>query len=223
VRTLIEQAWADVLTLTALRDGEGGGDWRRQLDTTREILDVAAGRPASDDLAARIRDALTAIGTHEDEARMIAMHLGAGEALDDDSAATRTELVMRLKARTRLGAETLPDARLRPTLTAEQRARLAELPVGDVDAWFEFDADSAAGPAPRQRLVWTGIASNTALFVNRRGQRAAEIGLDALACELDAGRVRAVTRDPRGGVQRAWDAVLATLRGFGADRGVSDA
>lgn len=223
VRTLVEQAWADVLTLTALRNDEGGGDWRRQLDTTREILDVAAGRSASHDLAARIREALTAIGTHEDEARMIAAHLGASEALDDDNAATRTELVMRLKARTRLGADTLPDARLRPTLTPGQRARLAALPAGDVDAWFEFDADTAAGSVLRRRLVWTGAASNTALFVNRRGQRAAEIGLDELACGLEAGRVRAVRPDLRGGVERAWDAVLASLRGFGADRGAPDA
>lgn len=214
VRTLVHQAWADVLTLTALRNGEGGEEWRRQLETTREIIDVAGGAAAAPDLAARIRDALTAIGTHEDEAALIATHLGASEAADDDAAATRTELVMRLKARARLGADALPDARADMPLTPDERARLATLPLGDADAWFEFDA----GDAPlRRRLVWTGAATNTAMFVNRRGQRAAEVALDALARDLEAGRVRAVTPDPRGGVARAWDAVLATLRGFDAD------
>jgi hypothetical protein len=223
-RTLVHQAWADVLTLTALRNGAHGGEWLRQIETTRQILDVATGAPPPTDLAARIRDALTAIGTHEDEARMIATHLGASDTIDDDTAATRTELVMRLKARARLGAEALPDAReCTPPLTPDERARLATLPVGDADAWFEFDAGHEAAPPPRRRLVWTGAATNTALFVNRRGQRAVEIGLDALARELDAGRVRPVTPDPRGGVARAWDATLAALRGFGSDRGAPHA
>jgi hypothetical protein len=219
-RTLVHQAWVDVLTLTALRNGAHGGEWLRQIETTRQILDVVTGAPAPADLATRIRDALTAIGTHEDEARMIAAYLGASDAIDDDTAATRTELVMRLKARARLGAEALPDVHeYTPPLTPDERARLATLPVGDADAWFDFDAGHEAASPPRRRLVWAGAATNTALFVNRRGQRAVEIGLDALARELDAGRVRPVTPDPRGGVTRAWNAMLAALRGFDSDRG----
>ncbi|GHA84860.1 DUF1631 family protein [Cognatilysobacter bugurensis] len=223
IRTLVDQAWADVLTLTALRNGEDGDDWRRKLETTRQILDVATGAPAPPGLAERIHDALSAIGTHEQEARMIAAHLGASEIGDDDSAATRTELMMRLKARTRLGAETPPEPLQRTPLTPEQGARLAELPVGDADAWFEFAPERDGLPSVRRRLVWTGAATNTALFVNRRGQRTAEIALDALACELDAGRVRLVAQDARSGVERAWNAVLATLSGFDPDRGAPHA
>lgn len=212
-RTLVEQAWADVLTLTALRAGADGADWTRQIATTREIIDVATGAAPAPDLAARIREALTAIGTHDEEAALIAAHLGASEPADDDSAASRTELLVRLKARTRLGAEALPDSVQTASLSPAERERLAALPVGEADAWYEFDGS----PPVRRRLVWTGAATNTALFVNRRGQRSAELALDTLARALDAGRVRALAPDARGGVARAWDAMLAALRGFEQD------
>lgn len=214
-RSLMNLAWADVLTLSLLRHDEESEEWIGQLETTRQIVAVAAGAPTPEGLDTRIRDALTRIGYHDDEAAAIARHLGVGETVDDDAAATRTELAMRLKSRSRLGTQALPNPpSLSPRTPAEQ-ARLEALRTLPVDGWFEFDAED--GPPVRRRLAWIGPASDSALFVNRRGQRAAEVTLDELARLLERGTVRPVVEDSRGVVERAWQATLASLRGFGTD------
>ncbi|HST43592.1 MAG TPA: DUF1631 family protein, partial [Luteimonas sp.] len=38
VRALLNQAWADVLTLTLLRQGDDSAEWQRQLEATRKIV-----------------------------------------------------------------------------------------------------------------------------------------------------------------------------------------
>lgn len=214
-RSLMNLAWADVLTLSLLRHDEESEEWTSQLETTRQIVAVAAGAPAPEGLDARIRDALTRIGYHDDEAAAIARHLGIGETVDDDAAATRTELAMRLKSRARLGTQALPDTPPLPPRTPAEQARLEELRTLHADGWFEFDG--ADGAPVRRRLAWIGPASDSALFVNRRGQRAVELTLDELARLLERGAVRPVVEDNRGVVERAWQATLASLRGFGAE------
>ncbi|MCA1713795.1 MAG: DUF1631 domain-containing protein, partial [Gammaproteobacteria bacterium] len=67
VRALLNQAWADVLTLTLLRQGGDSDEWRQQLDTTRQIV-ATCGRsgPGTPDptLGARIETALAQVGYH---------------------------------------------------------------------------------------------------------------------------------------------------------------
>ena len=56
VRALLNQAWADVLTLTLLRQGPDSADWQRQLDMTRRIVDTCgrSGGSSDADLASHI-------------------------------------------------------------------------------------------------------------------------------------------------------------------------
>ena len=44
MRALLNQAWADVLTLTLLRQGEDSDEWQQQLETTRAIVATTCGR-----------------------------------------------------------------------------------------------------------------------------------------------------------------------------------
>jgi hypothetical protein len=134
--------------------------------------------------------------------------------VDDEAAASRTDLAMRLKSRARLGAQALPDASPLPPRTPAEQARLEELRTLHAGGWFEFDGED--GVPVRRRLAWIGPTSDSALFVNRRGQRAAELTLDELARLLERGVVRPVAEDERSVVEHAWQATLATLRGFDA-------
>src|SRR5690606_33293094 len=124
-RALLSQAWADVLTLTLLRQGEDSPEWQAQLDATRRIITACArGEDAADPaLASHVEGALAQVGYHADEATIIAGRLTSSRS-DEDDPASRTELAMKLKARTRLGEDA--ERARRPTLpprTPEEQAR----------------------------------------------------------------------------------------------------
>lgn len=209
---LLTQAWTDVLTLTLLRHDLESDEWQRQLATTREIVDALAGGPAAADLERRICDALTTVGYHPDEAATLARWLSGGDEVDDESAASRTELAMRLRARTRLGEQSVGEAPVSLPLTSGERTQLDALRAIPAGRWFEF----RLGPEQvvRRRLAWRGPVTGMALFVNRRGQRADELPLDRLARLVATGRARAVDEETDSLAERAWAATLATLRGF---------
>ena len=56
-------------------------------------------------LTAHIEAALGQVGYHGDEAAVIAQRLTSSKGDDEDDPASRTELAMKLKARTRLGED----------------------------------------------------------------------------------------------------------------------
>lgn len=217
VQTLLNQAWTDVLTLTQLRHGEDSPAWQRQLQITGQIVSAnqGGGGDALCGLDGDIEHALTLVGYHADDARAIARQLTLGTAANED-AASRTELAMKLRQRSRLGednAAAQPRAPLPPRDEAEQACfeRLRALPFG---TWFEF-VQNQQGDAVRRRLSWFSPVTDNALFVNQRGQRVAEHSLDALARMLARGQARVVEQERNRLVDRAWHAALGALRGFG--------
>lgn len=219
-RALLNQAWADVLTLTLLQQGEESEEWRRQVDATRRIV-AACGRndtPPDPALATHVEGALAQVGYHGDEAAVIAQRLTSGRGDDEGDPASRTELAMKLKARTRLG-EDAAKAR-RPTLpprTPDEQARYEQLRVIPFGAWIEFVINQQ-GDVVRRRLSWFSPLTDNALFVNQRGQRVGEQSLDALARMMAANQARIVTADRGRLVDRAWQAAMGALRSF-AGRG----
>lgn len=212
VHTLLTQAWTDVLTLTLLRHGEESPEWQRQLEATRQIIaanTVENRAPAPEPLGEDIEQALTQVGYHVDDAGAISRQLTTGHAANDD-AATRTELALKLKSRTRLGEDETPRAQENaPRDPHEQECwqHLRTLPFG---TWFEFDLD-APGEIIRRRLSWFSPLTDNALFVNQRGQRVGEQSLDSLARQMAAGRARIVTVEKSRLVDRAWNAVMGAL------------
>ncbi len=214
-RALLQQSWADVLTLTYLRQGEGSEEWRRQIEVTRKIVEACTHPdPTAEDIALKehIESALKLVGYHEDEADVIARRLSSGQRLDDEEGESRTELTMKLKARVRLGEETAKtkkdDA---PPRTPEEQECFEQLRLLPFGTWIEF-VTNQQGDVVRRRMSWFSPVTGTALFVNQRGQRVGEHSLDSLARMMAKDQVRIVTVQRAGLVDRAWHAALNALR-----------
>lgn len=213
LRTLLSQAWADVLTLVWLRHGEDSSEWREHFDATRHVIAVSQGAAAPESLEGRIQQGMEQVGYHVDDAGLIARHLSGVIEEDSDDAATRTELVLRIKARARLGAGSRTTEQGSERTPAEEAAleSLHGLPFG---CWIEFIGDD--GRMTRRRLAWFSAETGQALFVNQRGQRVDETTLDTLARQIAGGRARIVRAEQGRVVDRAWHAALQSLRGFAA-------
>ncbi|MFT3898277.1 MAG: DUF1631 family protein [Thermomonas sp.] len=217
VRALLNQAWADVLTLTLLRHGAESDEWKRKTETTRQIVEncCRGGQHAPDHaLAEGIEAALSQVGYHSEEAAAIARRLASATDDDENDPASRTELAMKLKARARLGEEIASSRKKQMApRTQDEQARyeyLRQLPYG---TWIEFTTNQQ-GDAVRRRLSWYSTVTDNALFVNQRGQRVAEQTLDSLARLMASGQVRVVTAERARLIDRAWHATLNALRSF---------
>lgn len=212
VQALVNQAWADVLTLTQLRQGEHSDEWTEQLQTTLQIVAATtapAESPKDPQLPARIEKALLQVGYHEEEAQAIARRLSSAGGEDDGS--SRTELTAKLKARARLGEQNMVQrqpVQARSPKEQECFEHLRALPFG---TWFEFTLNQQ-GDVQRQRLSWFSPVTGHALFVNQRGQRTGEHSLDSLARLMAQGQVQVVTEDKGRLIDRAWNATLRALR-----------
>jgi hypothetical protein len=219
-RALLNQAWADVLTLTFLRHGEGSEEWSRQLDATRQIIaacthrDQNAEHPA---LKTHVETALKQVGYHEDEAEVIAKRLSSN-VRDEEEGESRTQLTMKLKARVRLGEDSQkarkPDLPARTRHEQECYEQLRLLPFG---TWMEF-VTNQQGEVVRRRMSWFSPVTDNALFVNQRGQRIGEHSLDSLARMMAKDQVRIVTVQRAGLVDRAWSAAMSALRALTGHR-----
>lgn len=209
VQALLSQAWADVLTLTQLRNGESSTEWADQLQTTLEIVAATTtSQPADPALATKIEKSLVQVGYHEDEAAAISRRLSSAE---EDETTSRTELTARLKARARLGGQGEVKKKVaQPRTPQEQECYdyLRTLPFG---TWFEFTRNQQ-GDVQRQRLSWFSPVTGNALFVNQRGQRVGEHSLDTLAHLMAKGQAQVVTEDRGRLIDRAWNATLSALR-----------
>lgn len=212
VQALLNQAWADVLTLTQLRQGEKSDEWAEHLQTTLQIVAATTGDVGAEkdsQLPAKIEKALQQVGYHEDEAQAIAKRLSSADV--DDDAGSKTELTARLKARARLGEQNLVKRKpAAPRTPKEQECYdyLRSLPFG---TWFEFVLNQQ-GDVQRQRLSWFSPVTGNALFVNQRGQRVGEHSLDGLAMMMAKNQAHIVTEDKGRLIDRAWNATLRALR-----------
>lgn len=209
VQALLKQAWADVLTLNLLRNGEDSPQWQEALQLTERIASITGGEDAAADeeLADRVESELTQVGYHEDEAAAIARRLSSTG--DDDT--SRTELTAKLKARARLGEQGgVKKKELAPRTPREQELYdyLRSLPFG---TWFEFTRNQQ-GDVARHRLSWYSPITDHALFVNQRGQPIGEQSLDGVARLMAQDQVRVITEDRGRLIDRAWRATLDALR-----------
>jgi len=218
VRALIEQAWADALTLVLLRHGPDSDEWRQMQDTTQRIVAACCdNEPVPDPaLSGQIETALLTVGYHAEEAAAIGRRLTSVRD-DDDDATSRTQLAASLKARARLGGQSGETSRKRMPRTPEEQAqyeRVRTLPFG---TWIEFITNQQ-GDVVRKRLSWYSSVTGNALFVNVRGQRMGEQSLDSVARALARGQARVVTAERARLVDRAWQSTLGALRSLARGR-----
>jgi hypothetical protein len=222
---LLNQAWSDVLALTALRHGEDSEEWKRQVEVANQIAAYASAAASGDrgtidadlqqtsELGQHVEQSLMQVGYQADEAAAIGQRLTTGsDAADDPS--SRTEIAMKLKARARLGehvtgkvsAFQLPPLNDRESECLE---RIRQLPFG---TWLEF-VTNQQGDTVRRRLSWFSLATGHCLFINHRGQRVGDYTLETLARAMARDQVRIVEQKQETLLARAMHRVVDMLRG----------
>ncbi|MGY1423939.1 DUF1631 family protein [Lysobacter sp. A289] len=214
-RNVLDQAWVDVLSLTLLRHGQDSDQWQELVEATDAIVAASTGnQPAGDELQPRIEQALGLVGYQGQEASAIASRL-VGAAEEEHDPASRTELAIKLRTRTRLGADNaVPPAPQKERNPREQACynHLRSLPFG---TWIEF-ATNQQGDKIRRRLAWYSPVTGRSLFVNQRGQRVEDAGqhdsLDQVARLLAVGQAAVLGSERESVVDRAWQATLGVLR-----------
>lgn len=225
VKTLLTEAWADVLALSLLRQGEDSDAFKQQLAVAEQLIDAArADRSAKatrapedvESLRQEIEHSLSQVGYHTEDAQAIAARLSqASEPESEDDPASRTELALRLKARSRLGADVTPKKtveKLAPPSPSEAAAigQIKQLPFG---TWFEF-SDTPSGDHVRRRMSWFSTLTGHVLFVNHRGQRVGEYTLESLARAMAAGTAKVVVVERTTLIDRAWNSIVSALKSF---------
>jgi hypothetical protein len=215
-RTMLSQAWSDVLALTALRQGKDSQQWRQQMRVAERLVELAQlprGSEGEDpDLVHEIEEGLSRVGYQADDVAAIARRLVHPNAGEEDDASSRTELTLRLKSQARLGEDNLQEKTKRtPLNSAEQAelARLQQLPTGHV---FEFAQPK--GDPVRLRLAWSSQATGALLFVNHRGQKNTDYTMDLVARLLARGQAKIIEEQKGSAIDRAWENVLGALRSF---------
>jgi len=218
-RALLEQAWCDALALAILRHGEDSEAFHRRLAAADELLRDPSQRD-NERLNVELQNGLEQIGLQAPEASQLAHRvLDMPHEATPGESASPTELAVRLKTRQKLGddeaakqQESEP-ALLTPLSAAEQRelAHLKTLPFG---TWFEFTINQQGQRVPR-KLAWYTPATNRCLFVSARGTAGPERKLEQVARLMVMGQARLQPQQNESLMDRAWNALVASLRQFG--------
>ena len=192
---LLEQAWVDVLSLSLLRSDQDSNDWKELENATVTIVEAGTspGHTPNPAFLARLQDALGQVGYHAEDAAGIARQLANGRV--DEDLASRTELIVQLKSRARLGegnTPAVPDASVH--LTDQERVTRDGFAALTEGTWIDLH-DPAEGLTVRRRLAWVSARSGQALLLDRRGVRVDDPGLDALARKLTSGQAQMVETD----------------------------
>ncbi len=220
---LLDQAWADVLSLTLLRHGEESDTWRELSDATAAIVEAGTtqgSRPIDLAFVSRLQELLGQVGYHAEDANAIACQLANGRA-DDDDLASRTEVILQLKARARLGGDEVPQKAASVARTKWEDEAYVTLASLTSACWLDI-TDPAEERTIRRRLAWTSQRSGHALILNRRGLRVANEDLDALARRLAIGQLQMVAEDKHP-AEAAWHTIFATLARIAEDASAQEA
>ena len=224
LRTMLEQAWTDVLALNLLRHSEDGETYRRQLAIADQLIAAgAAGRDrtsvADATLRREVEQGLAQVGFHPDEIHAVVGHLLAdGSASTDENPTSQTEVALRLKSKAHLGEpgheerSAAGGGRKAPAPpNAEEVRALAQITSLPFGTWFEF-AVNQQGDRVRRKLSWYSTVTGRCLFVNPRGARAFERTLQQLAHDVVRGEANIAPPERESLVDRAWKTIVASLR-----------
>lgn len=231
IRTLLEQAWTDVLALTVLRQGEDSPIYRERLNFIESLIRFGNGEPAENTPARRealrevLETGLSQIGFHAEDIdsvgdRLFGSRRGGQAPATNDDPTTLTEVAARLKAHSRFGAEGDQHAaahpqkpHVDPPLNAEEQALLARLKTLPFGTWFEI-ALPGQKERVRRKLSWFSTLTGRCLFVNQRGARTHDSSLEQLARDLHEGHARVFEEHQENLIDRAWHAIVRKLKSF---------
>ena len=222
VRTLLEQAWTDVLALTLLRQGENSEAYASRLAVADKLLATSASRSGDSKVPASLREeietALDQVGYHRDDIQTIVKRLFEPESAHGDDPSSSTEIAIKLKSKPHLGDDAVTPASTRivgpakafadGSAEARMLERLKAMPFG---SWFELVVNQQ-GEKVRRKLAWYSTVTDHCLFVNQRGVRTDEKSLHQLAHDVVHGQAFIIEPEQDSLVDRAWKAVMNSLR-----------
>lgn len=223
VRFLLEQAWADALALSALRQGADSAEFKRRLGVAIKLArDDAATSPAvreDESLRQELDAGLRQVGLHQDDADAVISGLfaappqAAAEETDEPAPADPFDQLLREKVRFGgdSGPAVGPPQRERTPLNAEEKAMLERMRSIPFGTWFDF-IKNQQGDVTRRKLAWFSTVTGRCLFVNQRGVRVEERTLEQLARDMARGQVRMVVPERTSLIDRTWRAILEALR-----------
>ena len=209
-KAMLNEAWADVMALTELRNGAESADWHGQKQIAETI--IKANEPATnglsneliDQLKLQIQQSLSLVGYHQEEAAKIAINL-----IERNTELPEPEP----SEKPRLGESARSPSHDAFELDEEQKIlvdQLKDIPIG---TWFEFMEPGASRPS-RAKLTWLSRITHNALFVNQRGHKTAEMLLEELAVAISEGRIWIQQENKQGIFERAFENVISSLRNF---------
>ncbi|MEP6485027.1 MAG: DUF1631 family protein [Rudaea sp.] len=239
VRTLLEQAWTDVLALTLLRQGESSDIYKKRLSVAEQLLAAdkggRAGEPESKlspALRSEIETGLDQVGYHKEDIQAVVKRLFLpDEAANEEDPSTSTEIAIKLKSKQRFGDDTANTSTSTSTTTPASAAAAAAKPEkrapltpGSPEAimfdrlrtlpfgsWFEFKTNQQ-GDTVRRKLAWFSTVTGRCLFVNQRGVRTDEKTMEQLARDVVLGQAAIVESEQETLVDRAWKAIVSGLK-----------
>lgn len=225
VRTLLEHAWTDALTLSALREGEDGAEFRRRVSVASHLArsgELVSGNNDAVDASLRreLEGGLRQVGLHADDVDEVLRHLyGESTGATPEEEAEKEKQVARvyetIKEKARLGAaedtRTPQPATPPKPLTAAERAALDKLRHVAFGTWFEFVVNQQ-GETVRRKLAWFSPVTGNCLFVNTRGVRADDRTLEQIARDIVRGQIRYAPAEQISLIDRAWRAIVDTLK-----------
>lgn len=235
---VLGDAWADLLALTILRQGEDSGAYRAQIDVAEELIACFDGRyrPHArehfETLRLALGEGLGLVGFHSDEVERtlegLAQALPAamiGEVEIEvapvplpptPEVQQATDLVREKTRATKEEKATILES-LRKTeripVTPKEAAmieRIKQLPFG---TWFEFQINQQ-GNHVRRKLSWFSTVTGRCLFVNARGAKAEEKTLEQLARDLLRGNAQVVDEVNEGVIEKSWKAIVGKLKSW---------
>ncbi|MEP7041616.1 MAG: DUF1631 family protein [Dokdonella sp.] len=218
VRALLEQAWTDALALSALRHGSDGVEFKRRLGVAIKLArhDAATSAATDETLRQELNTGLRQVGLHTDDINGVIAGVFAQPGTADATAAQQADHVDNLlKDKVRLGGESAA-APAAPTpapipLSAAEKAMLDRMRTIPFGTWFDF-VQNQQGASVRRKLAWFSTVTGRCLFVNQRGVRSEDRTLEQLARDMARGQARMVVAEDTSLIDRAWKAILDTLR-----------
>ncbi|MEO7326290.1 MAG: DUF1631 family protein [Dokdonella sp.] len=225
LRTLLEQAWTDVLAVSLLRDGQDSDVYLRRLEVVDQLLVAAAGSEndakgsTTSGLESEVEAGLIQVGMHGDDVKSILRKLFAGSFDQEENPISQTELAIKLRAKARLGGATSPAEQMAAshpvglTLNQSELAALDRIHTLPLGTWIEFVVNQQ-GDTVRRKLSWYSTDTGRCLFINQRGVPTEELTLEELAREMASERARVAGAEQELLLDRAWTSIVDTLERF---------
>lgn len=216
-RAMLQNAWADLLALVQLREGEDSEDFRRKLEISEQLAQSTEDLDRVQ-LCIDVEHGLMQVGVEKEDAEALAREaIGAPQLDNSDDAVSRTELAIKLKQRQAIGGAKLEEQAAatadKPDASDQERRMMEHIKTLAFGTWFEFE-DSESGAIRLRKMAWYSTRTGRCLFVNRRGARAEDTNIEQLARAMVAGSIRVQPAEAGSFIDRAWTSIVRKLKSF---------